>query len=151
MREMFMGTPDIAVGCLDALAKAHNVCCVVTKEDKPKGRGGKIAFSKVKERALELGIDVIQPKTLKDGKFIEVLEKYQPDVIVVVAYGLILPKYVLDFPKYACVNVHTSLLPKYRGAAPIQWCIIKGEKVSGITTMLMDEGADTGDILLAKR
>lgn len=151
MRVMFMGTPDIAVGCLDALAKAHNVCCVVTKEDKPKGRGGKIAFSKVKERALELGIDVIQPKTLKDGKFIEVLEKYQPDVIVVVAYGLILPKYVLDFPKYGCVNVHTSLLPKYRGAAPIQWCIIKGEKVSGITTMLMDEGVDTGDILLCEK
>lgn len=151
MKVMFMGTPDIAVGCLDALAKVHDVCCVVTKPDKPRGRGGKVSFSQVKERSLELGIDVIQPKTLKDGSFMAVLEKYQPEVIVVVAYGLILPKYVLDFPKYGCINVHTSLLPKYRGAAPIQWCIINGEKESGITTMLMDEGLDTGDILLCER
>ncbi|OQB13343.1 MAG: Methionyl-tRNA formyltransferase [Firmicutes bacterium ADurb.Bin193] len=148
MRIMFMGTPEIAVSCFEALTKKHEVCCVVTKTDKPKGRGKAIAFSAVKEKALQKGIDIIQPTTLKDGRFIEVLEKYKPDVIVVVAFGLILPKYVLDYPRFGCINLHVSLLPKYRGAAPIQWCIARGEKVGGITTMLMDEGLDTGDILL---
>ena len=143
-----MGTPEIATNCLNALFEKHEVCCVVTKEDKPKGRSGELCCSAVKEAAVCRNIEVIQPKTLKDGRFLKVLEKYRPDVIVVVAFGLILPKYVLEFPRYGCVNLHASLLPKYRGAAPIQWCIAKGEKVSGVTTMLMDEGVDTGDILL---
>ncbi len=145
---MFMGTPQIAAECLDILHKKHDVCCVVTKTDKPKGRSGALAFSDVKEKALLMGIDVVQPITLKNGSFAHVLEKYKPDVIIVVAYGLILPKYVLDFPKYGCINLHASLLPKYRGAAPIQWCIANGEKTGGITAMLMDEGLDTGDMLL---
>lgn len=148
MKVMFMGTPDIAVGCFSALLERHDVCCVVTKTDKPKGRSGALCFSAVKEKALNHDIEIYQPATLKDGKFLSVLEKHKPDVIVVVAYGLILPKYVLDYPKFGCVNVHASLLPKYRGAAPIQWCIANGERVGGITTMLMDEGLDTGDILL---
>lgn len=148
MKVMFMGTPDIAVTCFSVLVEKHDVCCVVTKEDKPKGRGGNISCSAVKEKAMNIGIDVVQPSTLKDGQFISVLEKYKPDVIVVVAYGLILPEYVLSYPKFGCINVHASLLPKYRGAAPIQWCIANGETVGGITTMLMDEGLDTGDMLL---
>jgi len=145
---MFMGTPDIAVSCLKSLIETHEIVCVVTQTDKPKGRGHKMAFPPVKELALELNIDVFQPKTLKDGAFLEVLEKYNPDIIVVVAYGKILPKYVIDYPKYGCINVHASLLPKYRGAAPIQWVIVNGEKVSGVTTMQMDVGLDTGDMLL---
>jgi methionyl-tRNA formyltransferase len=148
MKVLFMGTPEIAVSCFNALFEKHEVCCVVTKEDKPKGRGGALCCSAVKERALECNVEIVQPKTLKDGKFLSVLEKHKPDVIVVVAFGLILPKYVLDFPKYGCINLHASLLPKYRGPAPVQWCIASGEKVGGITTMLMDEGVDTGDILL---
>ena len=148
MKIMFMGTPDIAVCCLKSLIEKHNVVCVVTQTDKPKGRGQKIAFPPVKELALELSIDVYQPQTLKDGAFLEVLEMYKPDVIVVVAYGKILPKYVIDYPKYGCINVHASLLPKYRGAAPIQWVIVNGERISGITTMQMDVGLDTGDMLL---
>jgi len=145
---MFMGTPQIAAECLEVLQKKHEVCCVVTKVDKPKGRSGALAFSDVKEKALLDGIDILQPPTLKDGFFLSELEKYKPEVIIVVAYGLILPKYVLDFPKYGCINLHASLLPKYRGAAPIQWCIANSEKVGGVTAMLMDEGLDTGDILM---
>ena len=148
MRIMFMGTPDIDVCCLKYLIEAHNVVCVVTQTDKPKGRGQKMAFPPVKELAMELNIDVYQPQTLKDGSFLEVLEMYKPDVIVVVAYGKILPKYVIDYPKYGCINVHASLLPKYRGAAPIQWVIVNGERISGVTTMQMDVGLDTGDMLL---
>ncbi|MCK9477884.1 MAG: methionyl-tRNA formyltransferase [Firmicutes bacterium] len=149
MKVMFMGTPQIATNCLSVLFEKHDVCCVVTKEDKPKGRGGVICCSAVKETAQRRRCaEIVQPKTLKDGKFLSVLQKHNPDVIVVVAYGLILPKYVLEYPKYGCINLHASLLPKYRGAAPIQWCIVKGEKVGGVTTMLMDEGLDTGDILL---
>jgi methionyl-tRNA formyltransferase len=144
-----MGTPEIAVHCFEALLKKHDVCCVVTKCDKPKGRGGVLSCSAVKERALLEKIDIVQPSTLKDGEFLSVLEKYKPQVIVVVAFGLILPQYVLDYPPYGCINLHASLLPKYRGAAPIQWCIADGEEKGGVTTMLMNEGVDTGDILLS--
>ena len=151
MKVMFMGTPDIAVSCLNKLAEQHEICCVVTKADKPRGRSGKPAFSAVKERAAELGIDIVQPSTMKDGGFMQALERYRPDIIAVVAYGLILPPYVLSFPRYGCINVHTSILPKYRGAAPIQWCIVNGEKTGGVTTMMMDEGLDTGDILLCEK
>lgn len=148
MKVMFMGTPDIAVPCLEALIEKHQVVCVVTQPDKPKNRGQKMAMSPVKEIALTHNIDVLQPVKYKDEAFLPELEKYNPDVIVVIAYGRILPKYVLEYPKYKCINVHASLLPKYRGAAPIQWCIVDGEKVTGITTMLMNEGLDTGDMLL---
>lgn len=148
MKVMFMGTPDIAVPCLEMLNRDFEVCAVVTQTDKPKGRGHKMAYPPVKEKALQLGIDVFQPKTLKDGNFNEVLKEYNPDVIVVIAYGKILPKYVLDYPKYGCINVHASLLPRYRGAAPIQWVIVNGEEKSGVTTMMMGEGLDTGDMLL---
>ena len=150
MKVMFMGTPDIAVPCLEALIKHHQVVCVVTQPDKPKNRGHKLSMPPVKEIALTYGIDVLQPLSFKDDAFLPELDKYNPDVIVVIAYGRILPKYVLDFPKYGCINVHASLLPKYRGAAPIQWCIVDGEKVTGITTMKMDVGLDTGDMLLKK-
>ncbi len=148
MRVMFMGTPDIAVPCLKALIEKHQVVCVVTQPDKPKNRGQKMSMSPVKEVALSHNIDVLQPTKFKDGAFLPELEKYNPEVIVVIAYGRILPKYILDYPKYKCINVHASLLPKYRGAAPIQWCIADGEKVTGVTTMLMNEGLDTGDMLL---
>ena len=148
MKVMFMGTPDIAVPCLEMLNRDFEVCAVVTQTDKPKGRGHKMAYPPVKEKALQLCIDVFQPKTLKDCNFNEVLKKYNPDVIVVIAYGKILPKYVLDYPKYGCINVHASLLPRYRGAAPIQWAIVNGEEKSGVTTMMMSEGLDTGDMLL---
>lgn len=148
MKVMFMGTPDIAVPCLEALIEKHQVVCVVTQPDKPKNRGQKITMSPVKEVALSHGIDVLQPIKYKDEAFLPKLEKYNPDVIVVIAYGRILPKYVLEYPKYKCINVHASLLPEYRGAAPIQWCIVDGKKVTGITTMLMNEGLDTGDMLL---
>lgn len=148
MKIMFMGTPDIAVPCLEALIENHDVVCVVTQPDKPKNRGQKMAMSPVKEVALTHGIDVLQPTKFKDKAFLPELEKYNPEVIVVIAYGRILPKYVLEYPKHKCINVHASLLPKYRGAAPIQWCIVGGEKVTGVTTMLMNEGLDTGDMLL---
>ena len=150
MRILFMGTPEIAVRCLDALVQEHEVVCVATQPDRPKGRGHRLAFPPVKERALELGLDVVQPTALKDGAFLEVLERYAPEVIAVVAYGRILPKYILEYPKYGCINVHASLLPKYRGAAPIQRAVLNGEAVSGVTTMRMDEGLDTGDMLLRR-
>jgi len=150
MKIMFMGTPDIAVPCLEELSKKYEVLCVVTQPDKPKNRGHKMAMPPVKEKALELGIEVLQPEKLKDMAFMPMLEKYQPDLIVVIAYGKILPKYVLDYPKYGCINVHASLLPKYRGAAPIQWSVVNGEKVTGVTTMIMEEGLDTGDMLLSE-
>ncbi len=148
MKVMFMGTPDIAVPCLEALIENHQVVCVVTQPDKPKNRGQKMAMSPVKEVALSHNIDVLQPVKFKDNAFFSELEKYNPDVIVVIAYGRILPEYVLEYPKYKCINVHASLLPEYRGAAPIQWCIVDGRKVTGITTMLMNKGLDTGDMLL---
>lgn len=149
MRVIFMGTPEFAVGTLEHLIEAkHEVIAVVTQPDKPKGRGKTMQFTPVKEKALEYNLPVYQPVKVRDEEFLEVVRELNPDVIVVVAFGQILPKALLDMPKYGCVNVHGSLLPKYRGAAPIEWAIIDGEKETGITTMLMDVGLDTGDMLL---
>ena len=149
MRVIFMGTPDFSVGTLEALIQAgHQVVLAVTQPDKPKGRGGKMQFPPVKETALERGIPVFQPRKVREPENIEELRKYQADVIVVVAFGQILPREILELTPYGCINVHASLLPSYRGAAPIQWAVINGEKVSGVTTMQMDEGLDTGDMLL---
>lgn len=148
MRVVFMGTPDFSVGTLEAIVKAgHEVVGVVTQPDKPKGRGKNMQFTPVKEKAMEYNLPVYQPLRARDESFIEELRGMQPDVIVVVAFGQILPKAILDMPKYGCINVHASLLPKYRGAAPIQWAVIDGEKESGVTTMQMNEGIDTGDML----
>ena len=149
MRVIFMGTPDFSVGTLEALIQAgHQVVLTVTQPDKPKGRGGKMQFPPVKETALEHGIPVFQPRKVREPENIEELRKYQADVIVVVAFGQILPREILELTPYGCINVHASLLPSYRGAAPIQWAVINGETVSGVTTMQMDEGLDTGDMLL---
>ena len=148
MRVVFMGTPDFAVGTLEAiLAAGHEVAGVVTQPDKPKGRGKNMQFPPVKETALAHDLTVYQPVKVKEEEFVETLRKLEPEVIVVVAFGQILSKEILDMPKYGCVNVHASLLPKYRGSAPIQWAVINGEKESGVTTMLMNEGIDTGDML----
>lgn len=148
MRVIFMGTPDFAVGALEALVGAgHQVVLVVTQEDKPKGRGKEIQFTPVKEAALRHDIEVFQPHKVKAPEAVEKLRQYEADVFVVAAYGQILSKEILDMPKYGCVNIHASILPKYRGAAPIQWAIIEGEKVTGVTTQMMAEGIDTGDIL----
>lgn len=149
MKVLFMGTPDFATACLDSLIKdGFDVAGVVTQPDKKQGRGMKFAFSDVKKYALEKELPVYQPETLKDGAFLSVLEEIRPDVIAVVAYGKLLPEYILNFPKYGCINVHGSLLPKYRGAAPIQRAVLNGDKVSGVTTMFMAKGMDTGDMLL---
>lgn len=148
---LFMGTPDFAAASLKVLIQSrHNVVGVVTQPDKPKGRGHKLTPPEVKVIALENDIEVYQPVTLRNGELEDILKKLNPDLIAVVAYGKILPKYIIDFPKYGCVNVHGSLLPKYRGAAPIQWSVINGDEVTGVTTMLMDEGLDTGDMLLTQ-
>lgn len=149
MKIVFMGTPEFAVPSLKELIKHHEVCAVFTQPDRPKGRGKKVAYSAVKEAALESNIPVYQPQRLKnETDMINELKTMEPDYIIVVAYGQILSKEVLQIPKYACVNLHASLLPKYRGAAPINWAVIDGEKKSGNTTMLMSEGLDEGDILL---
>ncbi len=149
MRVIFMGTPDFSVGTLNALVKAgHEVVLAVTQPDKPKGRGGKMQLTPVKEAAMAHGIPVFQPKRVRTPECIKELERYAADIIVVIAFGQILPKEILELTPFGCVNVHASLLPKYRGAAPIQWAVINGEKVSGVTTMQMDEGLDTGDMLL---
>lgn len=150
MRVVFMGTPGFAVGTLKALLEAgHDVAAVVTQPDKPKGRGKELLMTPVKAEAVKHDIPVFQPeKVRKNEEFLEELKKLAPDVIVVVAFGQLLPVSVLTLPKYGCVNVHASLLPMYRGAAPLQWVIINGEKVSGVTTMQMDKGLDTGDMLL---
>ena len=151
MKIVFMGTPDFAVPSLKALLEAgHKIQAVFCQPDKPKGRGMKLVAPPVKNVASENNIPVYQPVSLKNGgeEYIESLEKLAPDCIVVAAYGKILPKSVLDIPKYGCVNVHGSLLPKYRGAGPIQWAVLNDEKTTGITTMLMGEGLDTGDMLL---
>lgn len=149
MKVIFMGTPDFSVGVLEALVGAgHEVVLAVTQPDKPKGRGGKMQYPPVKEKALEYQIPVFQPKKVRNPECIKELRKYEADVMVVVAFGQILPKEILEMTPYGCINVHASLLPKYRGAAPIQWAVINGEKVSGVTTMQMDEGIDTGDMLL---
>ena len=148
MRIVFMGTPDFAVPTLETLIQSeHEVVGVVTQPDRPKGRSGKLQFSPVKEAAVEAQIPVFQPERIKDGTFYPVLQELNPDVIIVVAFGQILPKEILELPKYGCMNVHASLLPKLRGAAPIQWAIINGESVTGVTTMQMDEGLDTGDMI----
>lgn len=148
MRIVFMGTPDFSVPTLKALAEAgHEVAAVVTQPDKPKGRGKEMQMTPVKIQAQEYGIPVYQPEKVREPSFIETLRAIEADVFVVIAFGQILPKAVLDLPKYGCVNIHASLLPKYRGAAPIQWCVIDGEKETGITTMMMDVGLDTGDML----
>ncbi len=149
MKIVFMGTPEFAVPTLKACIENFDVCAVLTQPDKPKGRGKKMGYSEVKEEALKHGLDIYQPVKLRnDIECIEKLKQLAPDFIIVVAFGQILPKEVLDIPKFGCINLHASLLPKYRGAAPINWCIINGEKVSGNTTMLMDIGLDTGDMLL---
>ena len=149
MKVLFMGSPDFAVESLKALIEAgHEICAVVTQPDKPKGRGYALFPTAVGAYAEEKGYDVYKPDTVKNGELMPVLEQYQPEVIVVAAYGKILPEYILNYPKYGCVNVHASLLPKYRGASPINFVIIDGEEKTGITTMLMDKGLDTGDMLL---
>lgn len=149
MKILFMGTPDLAAVCLEAVYNKAGVevVGVLTQPDKPKGRGMKLVPPPVKVFAEEHGIPVYQPQTLKNGAFEDELKKLDPDMIIVAAYGKILPKYVLDYPKYGCVNAHGSILPKYRGASPIQRAIIDGEKVTGITAMYMAEGLDTGDII----
>jgi len=149
MKIIFMGTPDFAVGTLKALIESeHEVCAVVTQPDKQKGRGKVLQATPVKEIAAEAGIPVYQPRRVKEPEFLQMLDEIRADVIVVVAFGQIIPKEMLNMKPYGCINVHASLLPKYRGAAPIQWAVIQGEKESGVTTMQMDEGLDTGDMLL---
>lgn len=152
MNIVFMGTPDFAVSTLDAVYNAgHKISLVVTQPDRPKGRHGEVQKSDVRIQAEKYGIPVITPERIrKEPEAIETLKNCAPDVIVVTAFGQILPQEILDIPKYGCINVHASLLPKYRGASPIQWAVLNGEKESGVTTMMMDAGLDTGDILLQK-
>lgn len=149
MRIVFMGTPDFAVGSLQALCESgkHEILAVVTQPDRPKGRGNKLLQTPVKEYALAHGLTVYQPQKVKTPEFVELLHELQPELIVVAAFGQFLSKEILELPKYGCINVHASLLPKYRGAAPIQYAIIKGEKESGVTIMQMDIGMDTGAML----
>ena len=149
---LFMRTTDFAMESVDSLyTSGYNILGVVTNVDKPKGRGMKLYPSPVKEYALDKDIKIFQPEKVKNNpEFIEQIKALNPDIICVVAYGKILPKEILDIPKYGCINVHASLLPKYRGAAPIQWAILNGDKKTGVTTMYMDEGMDTGDIILQK-
>ncbi len=149
LKILFMGTPDFATACLKKLVEEkYNVAGVITQPDKQQNRGMKLSISDVKRYALEKELAVYQPETLKDKAILDLLKEICPDVIVVVAYGKILPSYVLDFPKYGCINVHGSLLPEYRGAAPIQRAVIDGKKITGVTTMYMDKGLDTGDMLM---
>ena len=151
MKILFMGSPEFAVVPLKRLIEdGHEIVGVVSVPDKPKGRGNKLTPMPVKAEAEQLGLRVYTPTTLRDGAFLEVLEELQPEMIVVVAYGKILPKYVLDYPKHGCINIHGSLLPEYRGAAPMQRALIDGKEKTGITTMYMAEGLDTGDMLLKK-
>lgn len=149
LRVVFMGTPEFAVPCLDQLvADGHQVAAVITQPDRPKGRGQKLAQSPVKEAALAYGLPVLQPNKVKEADFQAELASLKPDLIVVVAFGQLLPKVILDLPPLGCINVHASLLPHYRGAAPIHWAVMKGEQVTGVTTMYMDIGMDTGDMIL---
>ena len=149
MRIVFMGTPEFAVPCLERLvADGHEVVGAFTQPDKPKGRGHKMQFPPVKEKAVEYSIPVFQTTKMRDGTAYGILKELAPELIIVVAYGKIIPQDILDLPKYGCVNIHASLLPRYRGAAPIQWCVLNGEKKSGVTSMLMDAGLDTGDMLI---
>lgn len=149
MKIIFMGTPDFAKESLEAIYGKYEILAVVTNPDKPKGRGMKLCISPVKEFALEKNLKIYQPTKVRNNtEFIEEIKALNPDVICVVAYGKILPKELLEIPKLGCINVHGSLLPKYRGAAPIQWAVLNGDKTTGITTMYMDEGMDTGDMIL---
>ncbi len=149
MKIVFMGTPDFAVPCLQRLIDmGQNIAGVFTQPDKPKGRGYQMMPPPVKELALKHNLPVFQPAKMRDGEALSIIKELAPDLIVVVAYGKILPKDILDAPKLGCINVHGSLLPKYRGAGPIQWSIINGEEVTGVTTMFMAEGLDTGDMIL---
>ena len=149
MRVIFMGTPDFAVETLEEIiAAGHEVVLVVSQPDKAVGRSKALKYTPVKACAIEHGIEVYQPERIRDTECVEHLKGYQPDIIIVEAFGQIIPKVILDMPKYGCINVHASLLPKYRGAAPIQWAVINGDKVTGVTTMRMDEGLDTGDMIL---
>lgn len=148
MNIVYMGTPDFAVDTLEAIVKAgHMVSAVITQPDKPKGRGKTMQFTPVKEKAIEYNLPVYQPTKVRDAEFVEIIKELNPDVIVVVAFGQLLPESILNIPKYGCINVHASLLPKYRGAAPIAWAVIDGEKKSGVTTMYMAKGLDTGDMI----
>lgn len=151
MKLIFMGTPDFAVPCLEKLIKAgHEIAAVFTQPDKPRGRKMVMTPPEVKVCALEHGLTVYQPDTLRDGEVMRIIKEIAPDCIVVAAYGKILPKEMLDSPRYGCINVHGSLLPKYRGSAPIQWSVINGEKETGVTIMQMAQGVDTGDMLYQK-
>lgn len=151
MKIVFMGTPEFAEASLQKLLETdHQIVGVFTQPDKPKGRGYKLVAPPVKELALAHDIPVFQPQKMRDGTALEILQELQPDLIAVVAYGKILPKEILELPRYGCINVHGSLLPKYRGAGPIQWSVINGESVTGVTTMYMGEGLDTGDMILKK-
>ena len=151
LRIVYMGTPDIAATILERLLdEPYEIVLAVTQPDRPKGRGKEMAMSPVKELAIRHDIPVFQPEKLRNPDAVKVIEKAKPDMIVVAAFGQILPKSVLDMPKYGCINVHASLLPAYRGAAPIQWAILDGQKETGVTIMYMNEGLDTGDILLQK-
>ena len=152
MKIVFMGTPDFSVGCLDALIRSkHEVVGVFTREDKPKNRGMAMQMPPVKELAIQHNIPVFQPKSVKTDESYEILKELNADIYVVVAYGRILPKKVLELPQHGCINVHASILPKYRGASPIQAVIVNGEKETGVTIMQMNEGLDTGDILHVKK
>ena len=151
MRIVFMGTPEFAVPSLDRLLKdGYTVAGVFTQPDKPKGRGHKLAPPPVKELAMQHGLPVYQPEKMRDGQALAILRELAPELIVVVAYGKILPKDILELPKYGCINLHGSLLPKYRGAAPIQWSVLNGDPVGGVTTMYMAEGLDSGDMILSR-
>lgn len=150
LRVLFMGTPDFAIPTCNVLLRKTQLVGVVTQPDRPKGRGGKLAAPPVKEFALENDLPCWQPMVLKDGAFQEVLDQTKPDLIVVAAYGRILPEYILNYPKYGCINIHGSLLPKYRGAAPIQRAVMNGESQTGVTIMKMAKGLDTGDMILKR-
>lgn len=152
MRTVFMGTPDFALPTLRALINSrHSVAAVFTQPDRPKGRGKQIVSPPVKDMALAAGIPVHQPVSIKESTVVKEIKQMAPDAVVVVAYGQILPKTILELPEYGCINVHASLLPKYRGAAPIHWAVMNGEQETGVTTMFMNEGLDTGDIILQSR
>lgn len=151
MKILFMGTPDFAAEILDTISKTrHQIVGAVSQPDKPKGRGHKLVPTDVKVKAEELGIEVYQPQTLRDESFLDTLKELSPDMIIVAAYGKILPEYIINYPKYGCINVHASILPKYRGAAPIQWSIINGDTTTGVSIMRMDKGLDTGDVVAVK-
>ena len=151
MKIVYMGTPDFAVAPLEAILKAgHEVTAVVTQPDRQKGRGREVQYSPVKECALSYGIPVLQPLKIKEKDAVEELRKYPADIFVVAAFGQLLSEEILNMPRFGCINIHASLLPAYRGAAPIQWCVINGEEKTGVTIMQMAKGMDTGDILLQK-